>query len=114
MGRSAFKESNPENEMSHAKSAGQGDKTHEQFLRNLERKDDVPKEREVQQTDISAPSPVHRPHHPEARDSEMPVSLRGMNQESDHNKHNHSGQGGEKGQPGHRPQKHHREEEKQA
>jgi hypothetical protein len=100
--------------MSHAKIAGQGDKTHEQFLRNLERKDDVPKERELQQTNPRETGPVHRPRHPEERESEFPVSFRGMNQESDHNKHNHSGQGGDKGQPGHRPQKHNPEEEKQA
>ncbi len=39
------------------------------------------------------------------RQSEMPVSQQGMNQESQHNKHN------DPGQTGHRPQKHTPDEE---
>jgi hypothetical protein len=80
--------------------APQGRKTHEQQLRMLERKPDFPDERQLD-NDIararagSARSPSHR----EARQSEFPVSRGGLNQESQHNKHNHHTQGG------HKPQK---------
>jgi hypothetical protein len=41
---------------------------------------------------------AHEPHlaNPSARHSEMPVSRQGMNQESDHNKHNHAPKGAPK------------------
>jgi hypothetical protein len=85
----------------------QGRKTHEQFLRQVERKDDVPKEGEAQAA-VAETAPTGRtPHSRDARISEFPVSRRGMNQESrDHNKHNHGGQSG------HKPQKHTPAEEK--
>lgn len=88
-----------------------GDKTHEQQLRTIERKDDVPKAREADaaleraggQDAVSNRMATH----PEARQSDLPVSRGGTNQESrDHNKHNHSGQSG------HKPQKHSPAEEK--
>ena len=92
--------------MDRDKMKGQGKKTHEQFLRNLERKEDVPKETEMER--LTEPSDVTRtPHARSARLSEMPVSQRGMHQESrDHNKHNNPGQ------RGHKPQKHSPAEEK--
>jgi hypothetical protein len=67
----------------------QGPKTHEQHKRILERKDDVPSSNRpdaTRQADAIASSAkvVRR----EGRQSEFPVSSRGMNQESDHNKHN--------------------------
>ena len=78
----------------------QGKKTHEQQLRTLERKADVPDARqmdaELDQTGLDVKA--HRPEKG-ARQSEFPVSQGGLHQESDHNKHNHSSQ------PGHKPQK---------
>ena len=80
----------------------QGPKTHEQQLRILEKKPDMPDARR------DAPASGSRlVKHPEARQSEFPVSQRGMNQESDHNKHN------DQGQTGHKPQNHTEAEEKQ-
>lgn len=75
----------------------QGKKTHEQQVRILERKPDVPDGRELDQASGRNVEniAVHRPH-PEARRSEFPVSRGGLNQESDHNKHNHAGQSGHK------------------
>jgi len=94
--------------MSHARAAGQGKKTHEQFLRTVERKDDIANAREMEETAQSDPVGATRlPRHREARESEMPVSRGGMNQESAHNKHNDPGQGG------HRPQRHSPADEKQ-
>jgi hypothetical protein len=79
---------------------GHGRKTHEQILRTLERKDDVPKEREMEMALASEPGEAAKlPRNAEARQSEMAVSRRGMNQESDHHKHN------DPGQSGHKPQK---------
>jgi hypothetical protein len=84
-----------------AEKTQQGDKTHEQFLRNLERKGDM------DDTGAEDPAATPTPHHPQARQSEFAVSERGMNQESrGHNKHNHSGQSG------HKPQQHSPAEEK--
>jgi len=80
----------------------QGPKTHEQQLRILENKPDMPDARHE-----DTPADTHAVKHPEARQSEFPVSRGGMNQESDHNKHN------DPGQPGHKPQKHTEAEEKQ-
>ena len=54
-------------------------------LRILEKKPDVEHNSRLQRS-------------PTARESEFPVSRSGMNQESDHNKHN------DPGQPGHKPQ----------
>jgi hypothetical protein len=73
----------------------QGPKTHQQHLRNLERKPDLDR----------AQAPSRR--RPEARQSEFAVSRQGMNQESSHNKHN------DRGQQGHKPQQHSPAEEKQ-
>ena len=85
----------------------QGRKTHEQQLRILERKPEVPDARRSESTmkraGRNAAHQVRRP----ARASEFPVSRGGVNQESrDHNKHNHPGQ------KGHRPQRHGPAEEK--
>ena len=80
----------------------QGPKTHEQQLRILEKKSDIPDARQGEYTPTT-----HPVRHPEARQSEFPVSQGGMNQESDHNKHNDTGQ------RGHKPQKHSPAEEKQ-
>ena len=79
----------------------QGKKTHEQQLRILEHKDDVPDPRRPQ-------APSERAHIPDRdkRESEFPVSRGGVNQESDHNKHNDAGQ------HGHKPQQHTPAEEK--
>ena len=80
----------------------QGKKTHEQQLRILENKDDLPDPRRSE-------GPSERAHIParEKRASEFPVSRGGVNQESDHNKHNDAGQSG------HKPQQHTPAEEKQ-
>jgi hypothetical protein len=78
----------------------QGKKTHEQQLRILERKPDVPDERQIEQeiARVAERTAAGRlmPH---ARQSEFAVSRGGMNQESQHNKHNHQTQSG------HKPQK---------
>ena len=79
----------------------QGPKTHEQQLRILGKKPDIP---DARQPEPATPKPLRNP---EARQSEFPVSQGGMNQESDHNKHN------DPGQSGHKPQKHTEAEEKQ-
>ena len=85
---------------------GQGNKTHEQQLRILERKDDVPKAGDPEIAPDAAAG-VQPPSDPEARQSEYSVSRGGMHQESrDHNKHNHPGQ------DGHKPQKHSPDQEK--
>ena len=82
----------------------QGNKTHEQFLRNLEHKDDVAKAGDPGAQQAGGTSKLEDR---DARQSEMPVSRQGMNQESrDHNKHNNPGQSG------HKPQKHSPAEEK--
>jgi hypothetical protein len=86
----------------------QGNKTHEQFQRSLERKDDMRKVTEMQgRVRPDGRLPSHLPHAPDARQSEFAVSFEGMNQESrDHHKHNHQTQSG------HGPQKHKPAEEK--
>jgi hypothetical protein len=90
------------------KMKSQGRKTHEQFLRTLEHKDDVPKAGEAEGLEAEPTVTTRAPHDPEARQSEMPVSRSGMNQESRaHNKHNNPGQSG------HKPQKHSPAEEGQ-
>jgi hypothetical protein len=82
------------------KTALQGKKTHEQQLRILERKPDVPDARQVKeerartQHDGGAKTAKRS-----VRQSEFPVSRGGLNQESQHNKHN------DPGQSGHKPQK---------
>jgi hypothetical protein len=80
----------------------QGPKTHEQQLRTLERKPDIPDARHESQQ-----AATHAARHPNARQREFPVSHGGMNQESDHNKHN------DPGQAGHKPQKHSAAQQKQ-
>jgi len=82
----------------------QGNKTHEQHLRTLERKPDMP---DGNQTMSRPPGGATPPNDPGARQSEFPVSRGGLNQESrDHHKHNNPGQGG------HKPQRHGPSEEK--
>lgn len=79
----------------------QGKKTHEQQLRILEKKEDMP--------DPRRPADNAEPAHiaaPSKRQSEFEVSRGGMNQESDDNKHN------QRGQSGHKPQQHTPAEEK--
>ena len=80
-----------------------GKKTHEQQLRILERKPDVADTRRLEEEmrDPGAAPEQVRLAHPEARQSEFPVSRGGMNQEDRrHNKHNRPGQSG------HKPQRH--------
>ena len=73
----------------------QGKKTHEQLVRTLEHKDDVPKPGDP--ASAGAAAEATRPaNHPEARQSEFPVSRGGLHQESQHNKHNEGGQEGHK------------------
>ncbi|WP_246175668.1 hypothetical protein [Bradyrhizobium paxllaeri] len=80
----------------------QGKKTHEQQLRMLERKPDVPDARQVEddiaRTQRDGGANIAKR---EGRQSEFAVSRGGLNQESQHNKHNHPGQSG------HKPQKSH-------
>jgi hypothetical protein len=93
--------------MQRDKTKSQGKKTHEQFLRTVERKEGVPKPGEVAELKGEDPAASQVMRDAGARQSEMPVSRRGMNQESrDHNKHNNPGQSG------HKPQKHSPAEEK--
>ena len=80
----------------------QGPKTHEQQLRILEKKPDMTDPRHD-----APPATSRAVRHPNARQSEFPVSRHGMNQESDHNKHN------DPGQSGHKPQHHTSDQEKQ-
>ena len=79
----------------------QGKKTHEQQLRILENKDDMPDARRGNPTNERA-----RVADGSERESEFAVSRGGINQESDHNKHNDAGQSG------HKPQQHTPAEEK--
>ncbi|WGR96324.1 hypothetical protein MTX20_14020 [Bradyrhizobium sp. ISRA435] len=80
----------------------QGRITHEQQLRILERKPDIPDARQVGQdiARLEENSATRRPKR-NARQSEFPVSRGGLNQESRHNKHNHPkmGNGTMKGRP---------------
>jgi hypothetical protein len=63
-----------------------GSKTHQQFLRGVERK-----------TKLHNPDTLNVRHPDEsARQSEFAVSEHGMNQESEHNKHNHPPKGAPK------------------
>jgi len=78
----------------------QGRKTHEQQLRMLEGKPDFPDQRQLDSELARAQEGSARPpRHQDARQSEFPVSRGGLNQESQHNKHNHENQ------RGHKPQK---------
>jgi len=83
----------------------QGKKTHEQQVRILERKPDVSDGREAAIGRAGKDAGAHLPSRG-GRESELPVSRGGVNQESDHNKHNHPGQGG------HKPQQHRPAEQK--
>ena len=86
----------------------QGRKTHEQQLRILERKPDVPDARRTETAMKRAGRDAARQVRRSARASEFPVSRGGVNQESrDHNKHNRPGQ------KGHKPQRHGPAEQKQ-
>ena len=85
----------------------QGKKTHEQQVRILERKPDVPDARRTEQSlnQTGRDDAVHKSKR-QARQSEWPVSRGFLNQESDHNKHNDPGQSGHKPQqPGPAEQK---------
>jgi hypothetical protein len=77
----------------------QGKKTHEQQQRILERKGDVPSanrsDADRQAEAVAGSAKVARKG---GRQSEFPISSGGMNQESDHNKHNHQTQSGHKPQ----------------
>ena len=77
----------------------QGRKTHEQQVRILEGKPDVPDARQTEEAlaGTGRDDAVHKPRQG-ARQSEWPVSRGGLNQESDHNKHNDPGQSGHKPQ----------------
>ena len=78
----------------------QGKKTHEQTLRTLERKSDLPNGRRSR-AEIEKSHGADRTKNPDrkARQCEFPVSRGGMNEESrDHNKHNDPGQSGHKPQ----------------
>jgi hypothetical protein len=83
----------------------QGKKTHEQQLRILENKPDVPDARHAGELNPRRNPPLSNR---DARRSEFAVSAGGLNQESDHNKHNDGGQAG------HKPQRHTHAEEKQS
>ena len=85
----------------------QGKNTHEQQLRMLEDKPDVPDARQVKTSIVSGQRRGLLPTDMTARKSEFPISTRGLNQESDHNKHN------DRGPKGHKPQQHTPAEEKQ-
>ena len=77
----------------------QGKKTHEQQLRTLERKPDVPDARRTEaELETAGQDARARTADKGARDSAFPVSRGGVNQESDHNKHNDPGQSGHKPQ----------------
>jgi hypothetical protein len=79
----------------------QDKKTHEQQLRILENKEDMPDARRRK-------PPAEQAHIADrnTRESEFAISRGGVNQESDHNKHN------DEGQHGHKPQQHSPAEEK--
>ncbi|WP_245309412.1 hypothetical protein [Bradyrhizobium retamae] len=77
----------------------QGKKTHEQQMRILERKPDVPDARQMEEIAQTQPPGGAKTAKRDARQSEFPVSRGGLNQESQHNKHNRPGQSG------HKPQK---------
>jgi hypothetical protein len=81
----------------------QGKKTHEQQLRTLERKPDYP---DSGRTDAADKDQQRHQPDTQARESEFPVSRGGLHQESDHNKHNRSGQSS------HKPQSHEPAQEK--
>ena len=74
----------------------QGRKTHEQLVRILERKPDVPDARELDRASGRNVEATTVRARPQARQSEFTVSRGGLNQESDHNKHNDAGQSGHK------------------
>ena len=75
----------------------QGRKTHEQQTRILERKPDVPDARRTEADSKRLPeADAARTPKRETRQSEFPVSHRGLHQESDHNKHNDPRQGASK------------------
>jgi len=65
-----------------------GIKAHQEFIRTVERKSGP-------SAPGGDPAQAHQPKRA-ARDSEFPVSARGMNQESEHNKHNREPKGAPK------------------
>jgi hypothetical protein len=77
----------------------QGKKTHEQQLRILERKPDVPDARQIEQeAERARQNPESKLPRRGGRQSEFAVSRSGLNQESQHNKHNRQTQTGHKPQ----------------
>jgi hypothetical protein len=77
----------------------QGKKTHEQQKRILERKEDIPSpDRSDAQRQADAINEGSKVARRAGRQSEFAVSSGGMNQESDHNKHNRQTQQGHKPQ----------------
>jgi hypothetical protein len=75
----------------------QGWKIHEQQIRMLERKPDVPDARRTEADLKRLPeADAARSAKRDTRQSEFPVSHRGLHQESDHNKHNDPAQGAPK------------------
>ncbi|MGA7328850.1 MAG: hypothetical protein WBX25_31275 [Rhodomicrobium sp.] len=90
------------------KTTTQGRKTHEEQIRILERKPDVPEKSEMDAANSSPPEERNfRPPRAGVRESEFPVSRGGLHQESrGQNKHNKGGKGH------HKPQKHSPAEEK--
>ena len=87
----------------------QGRKTHEQQVRVLERKSDVPDARLTEEfTNRTGRDDTVHEARSGARQSEWPISRGGLNQESAHNKHN------DPEQSGHRPQRSRAAEQKQS
>jgi hypothetical protein len=85
----------------------QGKKTHEQQVRILERKPDVPDARELDRAlGRNAEDAANHRAQSMARQSEFPVSRGGLNQESDHNKNNDPGHGHKPPKPTPAQQKH--------
>jgi len=89
------------------KKGQQGRKTHEQQMRTLEHKADMPDARRIEdELARTGEDDRAREPHEHVRESEFAVSRGGLHQESDHNKHNRSGQAG------HKPQQHRPAQEK--
>jgi hypothetical protein len=88
-----------------------GNKTHEQQLRQFQRKDDAPKVNEPATHVSNAESADRSPHSsatPPSREESGYATGHGSDVESrDHNKHNNAGQ------QGHKPQHHSRAEEQE-
>jgi hypothetical protein len=77
-----------------------GRKTHEQQVRMFERKPDVPDARATEAAMKHVGQDAANIPKRDIRQSEFPVSHQGMNQESEHNKHNHPKKGARKHRDG--------------